>query len=84
MNITEIEIAVKGAVKEAIAEEKAAFYVEPEKHYNHHLFVDRLVKLFKGASDWAGRIIIGAIVSAILTLIMLGFIAWGRITFKGP
>ena len=75
---------VKDAVKEAIKEERKSFHIDSELHYNHHQFLIRLMKWFKSVSDWTGKIIIGTIVSAIIALIVLGIIAWGKSAFKGP
>jgi len=74
---------IRKTVADAIAVQMKDFYVEREKHYQHHQFIDGLIKWQQGWKSTCMRAIAYAVVNAIIGLIVLGYIAWGGKAFKG-
>lgn len=72
---------VKNAVSEAIKAEMKDFYVDREKHYQHHEFIDDLMKWSICWKSTFGKAIANAIAVAIIGLIVWGFVAWGNKNF---
>lgn len=65
---------IKEAVKAAMDEKMAEYWVDREKHYQHHEFIDSLIKWADRVSDTTVKAVITAIVMGILALLVLGFI----------
>lgn len=69
---------IKAAIKEIMDERMKEFYIDRETHYQDHQFL-------KGLREWMGNIksttirtCVGLIVTALIGLLVLGFIMWGR------
>lgn len=52
-------------------EQKASYYVEEEKHYNHHTFLDRLLDAIAIGKKASIRTLVGTIIFGILGAIWL-------------
>jgi hypothetical protein len=73
---------ITNAVSEAVRGEMKDFYVDREKHYQHHEFIDSLMEWRKNCKKTAWNTFIGAIATAIFILLLYGFVAWGGKGFK--
>ncbi len=69
---------LKAALKEALQEEVKSFYIEREQHYQDHLFIKELRELFTSIKSTTSRTIVGIVITALIGLIVLGFIFWGK------
>lgn len=69
---------IKKAVKEALQESVAQFYADREQHYQDHQFVRDLRDLFVNIRSTATKTFIGIFITGIISLVVLGFIFWGR------
>lgn len=69
---------IKEAVKEVLEERLHAFYVERETHYQDHQFVRGLRLWVDGVKSTTVKTFVGIIVAAIVGLLALGFVMWGR------
>lgn len=74
--------AIKRAVSEAMQEQMKDFYIEREKHYQHHQFIGELIEWSKSWKSTAMKAIANTIVMAAIALLLAGYIAWGGKTFK--
>lgn len=66
------------AVRKALREEIQPFYVERESHYQDHQFVKELRVFLDGVCGTATKTIVGIAITAIVGLIVLGFIFWSK------
>jgi len=73
---------IKKAVAEAMQEQMKDFYIDREKHYQHHEFIDDLIKWSNGWKSTCMKAIANLIILGAISLIIMGFIAWGGKTFK--
>lgn len=64
---------IKAAVKEAIAEERDNFFVDPETHHDHHKFIETWIKWMDDSKGTIRRALIHALVWAVLGLLLAGF-----------
>ena len=71
-----IEAAKQGA-KEALAEDRRDFYVEPEEHYNHHQFVEKAITFLDKTTGTIWGTVIRAVVMVLLAAIVIGAITMG-------
>lgn len=74
---------LKEIVTEALDERIKDFYIDRERHYKHHLFIERLEKWADRCTSTFLKTVVQCVVGAILTLIVIGYIAWGAKHFKG-
>lgn len=66
--------AIKSAVREALRDELQAFYIDREKHYRHHDFVEAWMLWTQTCKSTLLKTIIGALAIGALGMMMLGFI----------
>jgi hypothetical protein len=70
---------IQTAVKDALAEAHKDFWVDPETHYVHHVWVEKWTKV----SDWVGKSFVKTFISGIViglfALIVLGAVAYVKI-----
>jgi len=76
-------LAIKRAVSEAMAEQMKDFYLEREKHYQHHEFIEDLIQWRDSSKSTCLRDLANIIVAGAVGLMLLGFIAWGSKALKG-
>lgn len=75
--------SVKVAVKEAMKEEMADFYIDRETHYKQHQWLSGLIEWTNTCKTTCGRVIVQAVCFGFIGLLVLGFIFWGSKSFKG-
>jgi len=73
---------IKKAVTEAMHDEMKDFYIDREKHYQHHEFIATLMEWKNGWKSTCMKAIANTVVTGILFLLIWGFIAWGGKGFK--
>ncbi len=81
MSEKEIE-ELKKVVKEAIHEELSIYKVDKEQHYRDHLFLRDLREWYDDIRSSFWKSVVGAFVMALLALLLLGFVFWGKVNFK--
>ncbi len=81
MGEKEIE-ELKKVVKDAIHEELGIYRVDKEQHYKDHLFLRDLREWYDDIRSSFWKSVVGAFVMALLGLLLLGFIFWGKVSFK--
>lgn len=69
---------IKQVIEDAIEEKMQQYWVDRETHYRQHDFIDRLMSWSDTISNSFLRAIATALTMAIIGLILLGFILWGR------
>ena len=69
---------VEAAVGRAIDAKLGQFYIDRETHYQDHKFVQALRKWTEEARGTTLRLVVKIAVSAIVGLMLLGFILWGK------
>lgn len=65
-------------VRRAIREEGSHLYVDHEMHFRHHEFIGEMIKWSETIKGTACKTIVKAVVGALIGLIVLGFLVWGR------
>ncbi|MDP2690163.1 MAG: hypothetical protein Q8P48_08640 [Deltaproteobacteria bacterium] len=73
---------LKKVIKEAIHEELGTYKVDKEQHYQDHLFLRDLQEWYDDIRSSFWKSVVGAFVMAFLGLLLLGFIFWGKASFK--
>ncbi|GEM_PF-965726 len=73
---------MKLAMMEAIEEKLGEFYIERQKHFEHHQFIDVVMTTAEKVTGTACKTITISSVVGLLTIIVLGFIAWIRNQLK--
>ena len=73
---------LKKVVREAIHEELGTYKVDKEQHYQDHLFLRDLREWYNDIKSSFWKSLVGALVMAFLSLLLLGFIFWGKANFK--
>lgn len=74
---------IKKAVSEAMVEQMKDFYVDREKHYQHHEFIEGMINWSNSWKSTCMRAIANAIVMGAIGLLVLGYIAWHGKALKG-
>lgn len=70
--------AVKIAVKEALNEGVKDFYIEREMHYQHHMFMSDMIKFFEKTKSTVCGTITKIVITALVGLVALGVIFFGK------
>jgi uncharacterized membrane protein len=65
---------ITDAVGKAIDKKTSDFYVEREKHWKHHEFLDKLIDFFESAQKFTWRSLLLLFIFGILALVTLGFL----------
>lgn len=68
----ELKIAIKEAVDEAMDSHMKDFYVEREKHYLHHQFIEGTIDGIDSFKSVFGKSVIGIVVAGLFTLLIMG------------
>jgi hypothetical protein len=74
--------SIKAAVTEAIQEQMRDFYVDREKHYQHHEFLESLIRWRDSCKSTCMKAVANMLIASILGLLVLGFLAWGGKALK--
>lgn len=74
---------LKEVVTEVIDAKFASFYVDPEKHYQEHLWLSNLISWSDKAKTSVMKTIIGVVVTGILGLLAIGFVLFYK-GHQGP
>lgn len=69
---------IKAAVKEVMDERMKEFYIEREKHYQHHQFLEGFIAWTSSIKSTVLKTIVGLVVTALIGLVVLGFAVWGK------
>lgn len=69
---------IKEAVSEAIQEKLGEFYIERQKHFEHHQFIDGVMSTADKIKGTACKVITTSSIIGLLTILVLGFITWIR------
>lgn len=72
---------VKKAVGEILDEKLSALYIDREKHFHHHEFVESIIKLSDRVSSTFIKTIVSTVVISLFSLLVLGLILWGKKNF---
>lgn len=67
---------VADAVTTQMDAKTRSFYVDREKHWKHHEFLDKLIGFFDKASDTALKTIVRMVVVALIGIFLLGIGMW--------
>lgn len=82
MSEEQIATIIKRAVGEAMDEKMKDFYIDREKHYQHHAFIEDLIQWRDSCKSTCMKAIANIVVVGAIGLMLAGFIAWGGKTFK--
>ncbi len=69
---------IKEAVAEAIQEKLGEFYIERQKHFEHHQFIDSVMDTADKVKGTACKAITTSGIIGLITILILGFVAWIR------
>lgn len=78
MDERQIHAIVKAAIKETFDEEIKPFYIDRERHYQDHLFITDMREWISSIHNTTTKTIVGILITAGLSLLVLGFIFWGK------
>lgn len=73
---------ITAAVSKAIDEKTSSFYVDREKHWKHHEFLDKLIDFFDTAQRFTWRTLFILFIFGVIGVIALGF--WFSLWSKMP
>jgi hypothetical protein len=69
---------IKEAVKEALEESLGCYYLDGETHYQHHEFIEGMIKWMEHTKGTIWGAFLRIMVYGALLLLVGGFIWWGR------
>lgn len=72
---------LKAAIKEALDEEIKPFYIDRERHYQDHQFLESLQNWVGSIGSATLKTLISTVVAGLLILLLLGFVFWGKKNF---
>lgn len=67
---------IKEAVLEALQEKLGYFFVDIEKHFEHHQFIEDVMSSSKNIKSTACKTVTTTTIISTITLLLLGFLAW--------
>lgn len=67
---------IKEAVSEVLQEKLGDFFIERQKHFEHHQFIGELMNTAGNVKGTACKTVTIAGITGLLTILILGFIAW--------
>lgn len=67
---------IKEAVAEVLQDKLGEFYIERQKHFEHHQFIDGVMTTTDKIKGTACKTITISGIIGLLTILTLGFIAW--------
>lgn len=65
---------VKRAVEEAMKEQMKDFYIDRERHYKHHEFLQDWMNWAQDTKSTCGKVLTTIIVTGVISLLMVGFV----------
>ena len=69
---------IKSAVKDAIDDRLGEFFIEREKHYQHHQFIESVIGLSNKIKGTACKAVTNLLIAALFALLLFGVVLWGR------
>ena len=72
---------MKEIISEVMDEKTKAFYIDREKHWKHHDFLDKTIAFLDKTEGIVWRTIIIAFIMGALGIFILGIIFWGKTNF---
>ena len=69
---------IKEAVAEVLDDKLGSLYVDRETHHDHHKFLADMIEWMDETKGVVRRTFVRVIVYGVLSLMLLGFILWGR------
>lgn len=69
---------VKDAVRQGVHEAVGSLYIDREKHFKHHAFIDELIELMNKTKNFTWFTILGIVITSVIGLIIGGLILWGK------
>ncbi len=69
---------IKQAVKEVLDEEIKPFFVDRERHYIHHQFIEELISISSILKGTVCGTIAKTLTATVFALLVLGIILWGK------
>jgi hypothetical protein len=73
---------LKSAMQEAIREEFGPLFIEREEHFKHHAFLKNFISTADKIRGTACRTVTVGVITAIFTLLVLGFRGWIKEIFS--
>jgi len=73
---------IKKAVTEAMQDQMKDFYIEREKHYQHHEFISGLIEWRNSWKSTVMKAVANTIYAVAVALLLMGFIVWGKSVLK--
>ncbi len=74
---------IKQAIAEVLDEKLAHFWIEREKHYRHHLWIDEMIAWMDQCKSTIVHTVTRCLVTALIGFIVMGFIFWNWRNLKG-
>jgi hypothetical protein len=71
-----IKDVVQEVMRDVLREEMSSFWVEREKHYRHHLFIDEMIESSKNVKFTVIKTMTNSVLIAALTMIVIGVATW--------
>ena len=69
---------IKTIVEKVFDEKLGALYIDREKHYKHHLFLDDLLAWMDDTKNVVSHTVVKVVVYGFLGALLLGFVVWGK------
>jgi len=69
---------IKEAVHEALQERLGEFFIEREKHFEHHQFIDGVMQFSNSVKSTACKTVTTTMIIGAATILLLGLLAWVR------
>lgn len=82
MDEERLKAAVSEAVSEVLDDKLKGFWVEREKHWQHHQFIDELIQFTSRCKGTTIKAIVNCAVYGLIALLVLGFMFWGKTNLK--
>lgn len=67
---------IKSAVVEALEEKLGDFFIEREKHFQHHQFIDGVMSFSENIKSTACKTVTTIVIIGAVTILILGLVAW--------
>jgi len=77
------EEMIERAMDKVLKKNLGEFFIEREKHYQHHKFLEDFIAWTEECKKTVTRTVARCLVMALIGLIVMGFVFWGSTHFKG-
>jgi Fe2+ transport system protein B len=77
------EAMIERAVEKALKKNLGEFFIDRERHYRHHAFLDEFITWTNECKRTATQTIAKLAVTALIALVIMGFILWGSTHLRG-